>query len=143
MPWRQRFPFKVKQPWCWEDDEPLTMSTTQQRWLSHSHGLFLVYTRKAKHNVNVMRWRSPLYVAQVDTDKRCLIRESEKIVLPMIGDGINDPDHVARMGNFHVVNASRSESWVTVGETLPHDEWKGNTLLGRIFWKRANKLVYF
>jgi hypothetical protein len=132
-----------KRQWCWDDGEPMTMSTTQQRWLNHSHGLFLVYTRKAEHNINVMRWRAPLYVAQVDTDKLCLIRQSEKIVFPLIGDGINDPDHVARMGNFHVVNASRNESWVTVGETLPHENWKGNTLLGRIFWNRANQLVDF
>jgi hypothetical protein len=135
--------WEKQQPWCWEDGEPLIMSTTQQRWLSHSHGLFLVYTRKAEQNVNVMRWRAPLYVAQVDTNKICLIRSSEKIVFPLIGDGVNDPDHVARMGNFHVVNASRNESWITVGETLPHENWKGNTLLGRIFWNRANKLVDF
>jgi hypothetical protein len=90
-----------------------------------------------------MRWRAPLYVAQVDTEKLCLIRDSEKVVFPLIGDGINDPDHVARMGNFHVVNASRNESWVTVGETLPHKGWKGNTLLGRISWSRANELVDF
>jgi hypothetical protein len=133
--------WEKQRPWCWEDGKPLTMSTTQQRWLSHSQGLFLVYTRKAKKNVNVMRWRAPLYVARVDTNRLCLIRSSEKIVFPLIGDGVNDPDHVARMGNFHVVNTSRNESWVTVGETLPHENWKGNTLLARIFWKKANKLV--
>lgn len=126
--------WEQQQPWRWDDEEPLIMSTTQQHWLVHSHGLLLVYTRKAKQNVNVMRWRSPLYIAQVDTVKQCLIRDSEKIVFPLIGDGINDPDHVARMGNFHVVNASHHESWVTVGETLPHDKWKGDTLLSRVIW---------
>jgi hypothetical protein len=135
--------WEEKRPWCWDDGAPLTMSTTQQRWLIHSDGLFLVYTRKADHNSNVMRWRSPLYVAQVDTERLCLIRESERTVFPLIGDGLNDPDHVARMGNFHVVNASRDESWVTVGETLPADKWKGNTLLGRIFWNKPNRLVEF
>jgi hypothetical protein len=135
--------WETQRPWCWENGEPLAMSTTQQRWLSHSHGLWLVYTRRSAHNVNVMRWRAPLYAAQVDTERLFLIRDSERIVFPLIGDGINDPDHVARMGNFHVVNASRGESWITVGETLPHDGWKGNTLLGRIFWDRANELVDF
>lgn len=135
--------WEKQRPWCWEDGEPLTMSTTQQRWLCHSHGLFLVYTRKSEHNVNVMRWRAPLYVAQFDTERMCLIRGSEKVVFPLIGDGVNDPDNVARMGNFHVANASRTESWVTVGETLPAKGWKGNTLLGRIYWNRANELVYF
>lgn len=33
----------------------------------------------------------------------------------MLGDGVNDPDEVALMGNFHVVNASAHESWITVG----------------------------
>jgi len=133
--------WEKQRSWCWDDGEPLTMSTTQQHWLIHSHGLFLVYTRKAEHNVNVMRWRAPLYVAKVEADKLCLIRDSEKVVFPLIGDGVNDPNHVARMGNFHVVNASRYESWITVGESLPHENWKGNTLLGRIFWSRANELI--
>lgn len=128
-------------PWVWDDGEPLTMSTTQQRWLTHSNGLFLVYTRKARHNVHVMRWRSPLFVAQVDIERGTLMRATEKTVFPLIGNGIDDPDHVARMGNFHVVNASPEESWVTVGETLPHDGWAGNTLLGRILWDRPNRLA--
>ena len=127
-------------PWCWDDGEPLTMSTTQQRWLIHSDGLFLVYTRRGLHNVNVMRWRSPLFVAQVNADGR-LRRESERTVFPLIGDGVDDPDHVARMGNFHVTTASATQSWVTVGETLPNDGWAGDTLLARIVWRRPNGLV--
>ena len=133
--------WEKQRPWCWDDGEALTMSTTQQHWITHSDGLFLVYTRKSDFNVNVMRWRAPLYIAQVDTKNLCLIRNSEKVVLPLIGDGVNDPDHVARMGNFHTVNVSRNESWVTVGETLPFDNYKGNTLLGRIFWNKPNMLV--
>jgi hypothetical protein len=27
--------------WCWDDGESLVLSTTQQRWLTHSDGLFL------------------------------------------------------------------------------------------------------
>ncbi len=123
-----------KQPWCWDDGIPLTMSTTQQRWIANKQGLFLVYTRKAEDNVNVMRWRAPLYIAQVDPQTLRLIRSSEKVVFPIIGDGVNNSDHVARMGNFHTVNVSENESWVTTGETLPSDGWKGNTLLARIKW---------
>lgn len=118
--------------WRWDDGQPLAMSTTQQRWLAHGDELYLVYTRKAEANVNVFRWRAPLYVARVDTERPCLIRETEKVILPLIGDGINNPDHVARMGNFHVTNASADESWVTAGECLPHDDWKGDTYLARI-----------
>lgn len=132
--------FGEKKPWTWEDGTPLEMSTTQQHWLTHSDGLFLVYTRKDKSNTGVMRWRSPLWVAQVDPKKRCLIKSTEKVVLPLVGDGVNDPNHVALMGNFHVVNASPDESWVTVGEWLPKDGYRGNVLLARIRWSRPNRL---
>jgi hypothetical protein len=128
-------------PWHWDDGEPLAMSTTQQRWLTHSDALFLVYTRKAEKNANVFRWRAPLYAAQVDVRTLRLIRKSERVVLPLIGDGIGDPEHVARMGNFHTVNVSPDESWVTVGEGRPHDGWTGDTLLARIFWSKPNRNV--
>ncbi len=127
------------QPWCWTTGEPLTMSTTQQHWLVHSDGLFLVYTRRAENNVNVFRWRAPLFVAQVDPETLRLIPDTEQVVLPLLGDGVNDAKHVARMGNFHVTNVSPEQSWVTVGETLPHDGWRGDLLLARIFWKRPNR----
>ncbi|MCD6285805.1 MAG: exo-alpha-sialidase [Anaerolineae bacterium] len=126
--------WREMQPWCWDDGEPLAMSTTQQRWIANDHGLFLVYTRRAVDNINVMRWRAPLYIAPVDTDTLRLTRTGERSVIPLSGDGVNDADHVARMGNFHTVNASPDEAWVTVGETLPNDGWKGNTLLARIRW---------
>jgi hypothetical protein len=127
-------------PWAWEDGQALAMSTTQQHWLVHSDGLFLVYTRRAEGNANVFRWRAPLFVAAVDAQKPCLVRSTEQVALPLIGDGVNDPKHVARMGNFHVTNASPNQSWVTVGETLPHDGWDGDTLLARIHWARPNRL---
>ena len=124
----------LQTPWAWGNGEPLTMSTTQQHWLTHGDALFLVYTRKANENANVFRWRAPIYMAQVDPERLCLLRDTERIVVPMIGDGINDPDHVARMGNFHITNATANESWVTAGESLPKDGWRGNLLLARIRW---------
>jgi hypothetical protein len=133
--------WKPQKAWAWDDGEPLAMSTTQQHWLAHSSGLFLVYTRKAKANVNVFRWRAPLYMAAVDLRSLRLVRESERIVLPMLGDGVKRPKQVARMGNFHVTNAAPGESWVTVGETLPSAAWRGNTLLARVAWSRPNALA--
>jgi len=127
-----------QRPWRWDDGKPLTMSTTQQRWLPHRDGLYLVYTRKARKNVNVMRWRAPLYLARVDTKTLCLIRATERIALPLIGDWVNDARHVARMGNFHTVAAGTDESWITVGECLPHDGWRGDVLLARICWSQPN-----
>jgi hypothetical protein len=121
-------------PWSWEDGTRLSMSSTQQRWISNANGLYLVYTRKAHNNINVMRWRAPLYIANVDPHKLYLVRSSEKVVFPISGDGINNPEHVARMGNFHTTTISDNEAWVTMGETLPAEGWKGNTLLARIKW---------
>jgi hypothetical protein len=129
-----------KRAWCWEDGTPLNMSTTQQHWLTHSDGLFLVYTRKDDSNENVIRWRAPLWVAQVDVEKRCLIKTTEQVVLPLVGDGVNDPDKVALMGNFDVTNVSANESWVTVGEWMPRDGYKGDVLLARIHWSKPNRL---
>ncbi|MBD3266025.1 exo-alpha-sialidase, partial [bacterium] len=127
-------------PWQWKNGEALTMSTTQQHWIRHRKGLFLVYTRKADHNMNVFRWRAPLYMARVDIDSLSLRKATEQVVLPLVGDGVKDAKHVARMGNFHTTNITPQESWVTVGETLPADAWKGHTLLARIRWERPNRL---
>ncbi len=121
-----------KKPWAWEDGERLTMSTTQQRWLVHSEALFLVYTRRTEENVHVFRWRAPLFLARVDTDRLCLLRESEGVVFPNRDD--------ARLGNFMPVSYSRDEAWVTVGECLP-ETWTGDTLLGRIGWARPNAVL--
>ncbi|MBN1816202.1 MAG: exo-alpha-sialidase [Sedimentisphaerales bacterium] len=128
------------QPWRWLDGSPLSMSTTQQHWLVHNEGLFLVYTRKAEANINVFRWRAPLYIAAVDVESLRLIKETERIVLPLIGDGIRDAGNVARMGNFHTTNATADESWVTVGECLPGKSFTGDTLLARIHWSRPKAM---
>jgi hypothetical protein len=131
----------TQQPWCWDNGEPLTLSTTQQRWLPHSDALYLVYTRRAEENTNVFRWRAPLYMAQVDTTRLCLIRSTEQVVLALIGDGVNAAQHVARMGNFHTMAVTPQESWVTVGECLPHDGWRGDVLMACIRWSCPNTLV--
>lgn len=130
-----------KKAWAWDDGEPVPMSTTQQHWLTHSDGLFLVYTRKDESNTGIIRWRAPLWVARVDPVKLHLVRETEQVVLPLVGDGVNDPDKVALMGNFHVTNASPGESWVTVGEWIPRGGALGDLLLARIRWSEPNRLV--
>ncbi|WP_435015448.1 sialidase family protein [Tundrisphaera sp. TA3] len=128
-----------RQAWCWDDGSPLSLSTTQQHWLTHSDGLFLVYTRKTEANARVMRWRAPLFVAEVDPRTLRLVRASERVVVPLAGDPANQPDRVARMGNFHTLDVSPDESWVTVGEERPKDGWKGDTILARIRWRRPNR----
>ncbi len=133
--------YQQKTAWAWDAGKPIGMSTTQQHWLTHSDGLFLVYTREDPSNKNVIRWRAPLWVAKVDPEKLCLIRETEQTVLPLVGDGINDPNNVALMGNFDVTNLSPNESCVTVGEWTPRAGAKGDLLLARIRWNKPNQLA--
>jgi hypothetical protein len=133
--------FEEKQPWCWDDGTPLDMSTTQQHWLPHSDALHLVYTRKDASNANVIRWRSPLFIAQVDLKTLRLIRDTERVVLPMSGDGVKQPDDVALMGNFQTTNITPDESWVSVGEMLPKHGYRGDLTLGKIRWSRPNTRV--
>ena len=131
--------WEPQQPWMWDDGTPLEMSTTQQHWLTHSDGLFLVYTRKDPSNRNVIRWRSPLWVARVDPERRRLIKATERVVLPLVGDGVDGANEVALMGNFNVTNVSPHESWVTVGEWMPRAGYRGDVLLARIRWSQPNR----
>ncbi len=126
--------------WKWDNGEPLTMSTTQQHWLTHSDGLYLAYTRRAEENVNVMRWRAPLYLAQVDRVTLRLKRTTERVVFPLIGDGVNDPTNVAHYGNFHVTDISPQETWITCGEVIPAN-FRGDLLLARVRWAAPNRLM--
>ncbi len=127
--------------WDWDNGAPVVMSSTQHHWMTHSEGLFLVYTRKKEGNEKVIRWRSPLLMAEVDQSTLRLIRSTDRVVLPLTGDGTNDPKHVALMGNFHTVAASPGEFWVTVGENRPYERYRGNTLLARVRWNQPNQLV--
>ena len=128
------------EPWRWDDGEALEMSTTQQRWLPHSDGLHLVYTRRTPQNDKVIRWRSPLFMAQVDLRTRRLIRASERVAMPLEGDPANEPKRVPHLGNFHTVAASPQQSWVTVG-AFDITTWAGNLQMARIRWKRPNRLA--
>lgn len=124
-------------PWCWDDGEALTMSTTQQHWICNEKSLFLIYTRKAGFNDDVMRWRSPLFIARFDEENACLIRDSEQQVLPLLrNDGKTN-----RMGNFHAVDISSEKSMVSVGSlTLREDnngeisDYFSDTWLAEIQW---------
>lgn len=133
--------YAPQQAWMWEDGTPLDLSTTQQHWLPHSDALWLVYTRKDATNINVGRWRSPLWMAEVDLKTLRLRRDTEQVVLPLVGDGVKEPKKVAYMGNFHTVSVTPEESWVTVGEWQPFNGIKGDLLLSRIRWSRPNRLV--
>ncbi len=129
--------FTPKQPWCFEDGEEIGSYNTQAHWVTHSDALFLVYTRKGANNDHIIRHRAPLFMSQVDTEKMCLIRSTEQIVVPERG---------AMLGNFGVVTVSPNETWITVGEGLykPEEAMKhgatGRVWATKIIWSRPNAL---
>lgn len=127
-------------PWAWKSGETLTMSTTQQHWLTHGDALYLVYTRKSAENPSVFRWRAPLYLALVDRATLRLVPETEWVVFPIDGDGVK-VGKVPYSGNFHTMPLNAQESLITDGEHFPANRYRGNQLQARILWRLPNKLV--
>jgi hypothetical protein len=95
--------------WTFDDGTDLGNYNTQQHWVTMPEALYLVYTRRWADNDHVFRHRAPLFIAQVDTDRLCVIRDTEQVLVPERG---------ARLGNFGVVRISERESWVTVAEWM-------------------------
>ena len=96
-------------PWCFDDGKEIGNYNTQQHWLSIGDKLYLVYTRKGASNDHVFRHRGPLFIAQVDTKRLCLIKKTEQIIIPERG---------ARMGNFGCLQVNKNEAWVVVSEWM-------------------------
>ncbi|HLT94022.1 MAG TPA: hypothetical protein VKZ56_05645 [Membranihabitans sp.] len=124
------------QPWTFDDGSELGSYNTQQHWVTHSDGLFLVYTRRGANNDHVFRHRAPLFMARVDPGKLCVIRSTERILVPEKG---------ARLGNFGVVDISPEETWVTVSEWMqPRGVEKygsdGSVWIARLRWNKPNEL---
>jgi hypothetical protein len=133
--------FAPVQDWRFDDGTELGNYNTQQHWVTHRDGLFLVYTRKGANNDHVFRHRAPLFMAQVDPKKLRVIRATEKILVPERG---------ARLGNFGVTEVSENETWVTVSEwmqtwgpkiIIPPDNKYGadnSVYAARIIWDKSN-----
>jgi hypothetical protein len=104
--------FNPPKPWCFDDGEEIGNYCTQQHWLSIGDKLYLVYTRKGENNDHVFRHRAPLFIAQVDTENLCLIRETEQVVIPERG---------ARLGNFGCLQVAADEAWVVASEWMQNE----------------------
>jgi hypothetical protein len=134
--------FAPIRPWKFDDDKDLGNYNTQQHWVTHSDGLFLVYTRRGADNDHVFRHRAPLFIARVDPKRLRVIRKTERILVPERG---------ARLGNFGVTDVTENETWVTVAEwmqtwgpdhILPvNNEYgsDGSVYVARIHWSKPNK----
>jgi hypothetical protein len=75
-------------------------------------------------------------MAQVDPDNLCVIRETERILVPERG---------ATLGNFGITDINQYETWVTTAEVMlrPGTEKygsDGSVFAARIHWRKPNKL---
>ena len=126
--------YSEPQPWTFDDGQDLGNYNTQQHWVTHRDGLFLVYTRRGAQNDHVFRHRAPLFIAQVDPERLAVVRETERVLVPERG---------ARLGNFGVVAVTPEETWVTVCEWMQPARCErygsDNTLwVARIRWGSPN-----
>jgi len=101
--------FDAPRPWTFDDGEELGSYNTQQHWVGHADALFLVYTRRDGEHDHVFRHRAPLRMAQVDPQRLCVVRSTERELVP---------EHGARLGNFAVTRVNDQETWVTVAEWM-------------------------
>ncbi len=119
-------------PWTFDDGKELGSYNTQQHWLAHSDGLFLVYTRRGADNDHIFRHRAPLFIAQVDPGKLHVVRSTERVLIPERG---------ATLGNFGAAAVSERESWVTVAEGIWNDAARqhgadGSLFVARVLWSK-------
>ena len=82
---------------------------TQQHWITGGGKLYMVYTRRDAKNNHVFRHRAPLYMAEFDPERMCLIRSTEIITIPERG---------ARLGNFGCMQVNENEAWVIAAEWM-------------------------
>lgn len=134
--------YEEPRKWLWDDGTDLGNYNTQQHWVTHDRGLFLVYTRKGANNDHVFRHRAPLFIAQVDPATLRILRKTERVLVPERG---------ARLGNFAVTDVGPGETWVTVAEwmqkagpqvVIPVDNERGadnSVYVARIRWKQPNE----
>jgi hypothetical protein len=127
--------FSKPRRWTFDDGSDLGNYNTQQHWVTHRDGLFLVYTRRGADNDHIFRHRAPLFIARVDPERLCVIRDTERVLVP---------EHGTRMGNFGVVEVSPRETWVTTAEWMqPRGvERHGSdnrVYVAKIKWNRPNQ----
>ena len=95
---------------------------TQQHWFHLGGKLFMTYTRRGANNDHVFRHRAPLFIAEFDPERMCLIRATEMIAVPERG---------ARLGNFGCLDVNENEAWVIAAE------WMQTTAPNPTDWTRC------
>lgn len=130
--------FEPVRPWTFDDGTELGSYNTQQHWVTHGDALYLVYTRRGANNDHVIRNRAPLFIAQVDPGRLCVLRTTERVLVP---------DRGASLGNFGVAAINEQETWVTVNECMYSPECAkrgsdGSVFAARLLWATPNTSVH-
>jgi hypothetical protein len=125
--------FDAPREWTYDDGKPLGSYNTQQHWVAHDDRPYLVYTRRGADNDHVFRHRAPLFIARVDPERLCVVRETEQILVP---------ENRADLGNFGVLTVGPLETWIVVAEypinTTRHHE-RNAVFAAKIKWPDAAK----
>jgi len=124
--------FEPPIPWCFDDGQELGSYNTQQHWLTLGNKLFLSYTRKGAGNDDVFRHRAPLFLAEVDPERLCVLKQTERLIVPNKG---------AQLGNFGTVQVSPEESWVLTSEGMQGDARQPYDIQ-RTISRGANNRIY-
>lgn len=90
--------------WKYDDGKVLGSYNTQQHWITHGDTLWLIYTRRGANNDHVFRHRAPIFIAQVNPKKLCVLRETEQVLMPETGVDLG--------GGFAALNVNATETWV-------------------------------
>ena len=117
--------------WKFDDGKPVGTYCTQQHWITHGEGLYLIYTRKGAGNDHVFRHRAPIFIAKVDPDKLHVIRATEQILMPETGVDLG--------GGYAPVDVNEKETWVISTEmAFPKSRQGENNriLLAKIIWNQ-------
>jgi hypothetical protein len=114
----------------WEDGTAVTGSmNTQMHWVTQSNVLYLVYTRQDASNTDILRYRAPLWMAEVDPVTLRLKKDTEQIVMSIT-------DNRAQLGNFGTTAVTPDLSIVT------SNEWNSlvpnRAIVSRIWWNKSN-----
>ena len=124
--------FSEPKEWKFDTDSLVNIENTQSHWVKSPWGLYLVYTSShRKESENVFRGRAPLFIAQFDENKMCLLKNTEKILVPNTG---------AQLGNFGAVDIDESNSWVVTSEATTVETQKvgdnnGRVIIAKILWQ--------
>lgn len=137
---RDGLTYGTMKKWTFDDGSDLGSVNTQQHWLAHSNGLYLCYTSRRPENSHIARARAPLFIAEVDTRKLCVVRSTEQVLIPERG---------LMLGNFGAEAITSKESWVTDAEFIWYKAGlkptakggNGSVWVARVEWEKPNKLV--